>query len=739
MAASVPNPLARKGAVPEDIERFFQVSLYLLLVTAFFTLVTTGKLDSFSMMFVAVALLFRGYLISRNREIRIPERWTSLLTVAYVIFYAADYTLISHNDFVTASVHLVLFIIVVKMFSIHRERDYVYLTVLAFLAVLSAAILTVDALFFGAFSFFVLIAVATFISMEMRRSAKAAANLDVSGLRSSGLNLTHGRRMGVHVSLSIAAFILVTAIMLSSVLIFFAMPRISGGYLSHLAQQNSLTTGFSDSVTLGEIGRIQQSSEIVMHLRVEEQVPGASELKLRGVALSNFNGSRWFNNTQDLQVIHDAYGRFDLQTVVSRPPEDGHFARSRRSRPLRYRIDLEPLGTNVVFLTPGTRFITSRFREIAVDSGMAVLNSDRERLAGVYSAMSEISPPEDSELRFATGAYPPEIASRYLQLPELDARIPKLAADITADAPDAFDKAAAIERHLKARFGYTLQLPEQSRTDLLANFLFERRKGHCEYFATAMAVMLRTQGIPSRVITGFRGGEYNNLTGDYIVRASDAHSWVEAYFPGQGWASFDPTPATSAPAPTSWSRMMLYMDAMREFWREWVVNYDFVHQQTLGNTAIAKGRHSLDEIKDWFRGRYDAMLDATRRASRKATAAPGRYSGYILGAVILIFVLIASPRLVRTWKRARIARHPERQPASAASIWYQRLTGYLGRRGWRKRKVQTPAEYARTIEDPLLRDRVQRFTEHYERARFGSSAPDAAQLPAIYEEITAKK
>ena len=72
------------------------------------------------------------------------------------------------------------------MFSIHRERDYVYLTVLAFLAVLSAAILTVDALFFGAFAFFVLIAVSTFISMEMRRSAKAAANLDVSGLRNSG-------------------------------------------------------------------------------------------------------------------------------------------------------------------------------------------------------------------------------------------------------------------------------------------------------------------------------------------------------------------------------------------------------------------------------------------------------------------------------------------------------------------------------------------------------------------------
>jgi protein-glutamine gamma-glutamyltransferase len=738
VAASVPNPLTRKGSVPDTVEQFFQVSLYLLLVTAFFTLVTTGKLDAFSMMFVAVALLFRGYLISKNRQLCIPERWTSLLTVVYILFYAADYTLISHNDFVTASVHLVLFVIVVKMFSIHRERDYIYLTVLAFLAVLSAAILTVDALFFGAFSFFVLIAIATFISMEMRRSARAASNLDVSGLRGSGLNLTHGRRVGLHVSLSLAAVILVTAIMLCSVLIFFAMPRISGGYLSHLAQQNSLTTGFSDSVSLGEIGRIQQSSEIVMHVRVEELVPGGTDLKLRGVALSTFNGSRWYNTIQDAQLIHDNSGRFDLHTVVSRPPEDAQFARARRSRPLRYRIDLEPLGTSVIFLTPGTRYLSARFHEIAVDSGLAVMDTDHDRLPGVYSAMSETSPPQDTDLRAAFGEYPPEIAARYLQLPEIDPRVSRLASDITVSAPSAYDKATAIERHLKTKFGYTLQLPAP-RPDQLAYFLFDRRQGHCEYFATAMAIMLRTQGIPTRIITGFRGGEYNSLTGDYIVRASDAHSWVEAYFPGQGWASFDPTPASSAPPATTWNRMMLYMDAMREFWREWVINYDFAHQQTLGNTALVKSRHTLDDIREWFRKRYDAMLDTTRRASQNASAAPGRFAGYILFAVLLVFALIASPGLIRAYRRSRIARHPERQPSSAASIWYQRLTGHLGRRGWQKRQVQTPAEYAGSITDPLLRSRVERFTQHYERARFGSSAPDAAKLPEIFEEITAEK
>ena len=90
-------------------------------------------------------------------------------------------------------------------------------------------------------------------------------------------------------------------------------------------------------------------------------------------------------------------------------------------------------------------------------------------------------------------------------------------------------KARAIERHLRHDYGYTLELPPETVRDPLANFLFVRKKGHCEYFASAMAVMLRTLGIPSRVVTGFQSGVFNPLTGWQVVRASDAHSWVEAW------------------------------------------------------------------------------------------------------------------------------------------------------------------------------------------------------------------
>ena len=106
-----------------------------------------------------------------------------------------------------------------------------------------------------------------------------------------------------------------------------------------------------------------------------------------------------------------------------------------------------------------------------------------------------------------------------------------------------YDKAVAIERFLRSRYAYTLKLSGKPGDDPLAHFLFETHAGHCEYFASAMTIMLRTLGIPSREVNGFLPGEYNDLAGDYIVRASDAHSWVEVYFPGTGWVTFDPTPA----------------------------------------------------------------------------------------------------------------------------------------------------------------------------------------------------
>ncbi|HEY0566385.1 MAG TPA: hypothetical protein VGC88_12415, partial [Terriglobales bacterium] len=136
------SPISAAAAV----ERYFQYSLFLLLLMGFATLALTGRLGILSVLFVLAAFAVRGWQLLNNRDIVLPERLTSLLTIAYVGVYAADFFLFSHS-FVSATIHLVLFSVVAKIFSVHRERDYVYLAILAFMMVLASAVLTVDTLF----------------------------------------------------------------------------------------------------------------------------------------------------------------------------------------------------------------------------------------------------------------------------------------------------------------------------------------------------------------------------------------------------------------------------------------------------------------------------------------------------------------------------------------------------------------------------------------------------------------
>ena len=154
------------------IERYFHVALCLLVLTGFGALASTGGLDLPAVVLVGLALALRGYQLLTRREFAIPERWTTLLTLIYVFIYLADYFFLSRS-FLGASVHLVLFLIVVRLFSLQRTRDHYMLAALSFLMVLAAAVLTVGSVFLLSFAGFLLVAVITFVLMEMRHSVAA--------------------------------------------------------------------------------------------------------------------------------------------------------------------------------------------------------------------------------------------------------------------------------------------------------------------------------------------------------------------------------------------------------------------------------------------------------------------------------------------------------------------------------------------------------------------------------------
>src|SRR5206468_1827166 len=149
------------------------------------------------------------------------------------------------------------------------------------------------------------------------------------------------------------------------------------------------------------------------------------------------------------------------------------------------------------------------------------------------------------------------------------------------------EKALAIENYLKKNYNYTLDLRRTSESDPIVDFLFNIRAGHCEYFASSMVILLRSIGVAARVVNGFQPGEYNEVGDVYTVRQSDAHSWVEIYFPTYDrWVEFDPTPAAgfSQYAGGFANRIKKYLDAARMLWLDYVVTYDAQHQSYLAAT-----------------------------------------------------------------------------------------------------------------------------------------------------------
>lgn len=163
----------------------------------------------------------------------------------------------------------------------------------------------------------------------------------------------------------------------------------------------------------------------------------------------------------------------------------------------------------------------------------------------------------------------PEIQDRYLQLPDVPDRVEKLAEDVTRSAPTTYDKVRALEQWIEDNTEYNRDIPVQPEgMDAVEHHLFVEKAGFCEQIATSMTVMLRSLGVPARLAVGYTPGRYDRWRGSYEVKGSNAHAWVEVYFPGLGWQGFDPT----AGVPLSGEERESTLDALWQSWRDnWVI------------------------------------------------------------------------------------------------------------------------------------------------------------------------
>ncbi len=685
-----------------SVDRFFELSLLGLVASGYFAVVGSGYLDPPTAILTGAGLLLRAVIATGVLRLAISPRLVTLLTLAYIGFYPLDCLYIS-SEFVPATVHLVFFLAVMKVITAKATRDHVFVAVIAFLELLAASVLSTSLNFFAFLALFLLFGVATFASAEIRRSMRKPRNLARGALR----NL-HWRLGALTVTLSLAILALTGGL-------FFLLPRTAQAAFRHLVPQRYKIPGFSNEMVLGEIGEIQKRSDPVMHVRFSgNQRP--SGLKWRGAALSEFDGRRWFNPIDPGQILRVDNGMLELSD---------HQSPWRAKTGLSYEVQLTSTTSDALFFAGYPQRLRIDI-PLVIRTGSASYRIGFGAPDGLhYGVYSALDPPPAGQLGKLDRA-------RNLSLPRLDPRIAALARQVTQyEAGDA-ERARAVESYLRTSYGYTLELPSREAPDPLANFLFERREGHCEYFASAMAVMLRAVGIPARVANGFQSGVYNPVSGWYVVRASDAHSWVEAWLPGRGWTTFDPTPADpNASRISLWSRIGFYFDAAETFWREWVLNYDLDRQLDLAFRMENSGRSFGVQWVESARSAYGRLQSGTKRFVT-------RYGAALAGIALALFAIrLYGRRVWNWWKALERVRQVQRGAARAsdATLLYARMLAVLRRRGYEKPSWITPSEFARVLPADGFGPLVADFTSAYNDLRYGGSADAAPRMMELLGRI----
>jgi transglutaminase-like putative cysteine protease len=742
MASTVATPASH---LPAD--RFYRTALFFLVLTSVITLVATGKLDLFTTIAAPVFVLYKGLRWWRGFPAELPQAIATRLVVSYVFFFPIDAIFLSRAfagasanphlySTLVAAVHFLLFVTVVRLYSATTDRDALFLSMLAFAGVLASAIFTVDTYFLVLFLVFLFFSAAAFTGLEIRRGARGSLFPVLS------TNGPQERRF--YRALSLASLSLTLGAIFFGAILFFVFPRFSAGYFARTGIQPSLMVGFSDEVELGQIGQLKKDNTVVLRIKTGSPVQYAM-LRWRGIALSTFDGKRWFSpamNPVNHYPAPDGWITVASRADLQAPP----------AAELHFTVLMEPSASDAVFAPAQALFLRGNFSgdagtyyssiersRLITDAAGSISNPYRNFAQIRYEGVSRLPVARPAQARSAGSDYPEKIREVYLQLPPLDPRIPDLTRRVTASADNPFDKAVTLESYLRSNYGYTLNLTGKLGDDPLARFLFETREGHCEYFASAMAIMLRSIGIPSREVNGFLPGEYNDLGGDYIVRASDAHSWVEVYFPSTGWLTFDPTPAAPESAGGFRARLGQYIDWMELSWREWVINYDLNHQMQLSRIMRQNSVDWTATTRTRFRNLENRGIEALvawqRSHGRLGLAVP------IVALLLLVVLRFQWIRALFNWFsliwQTNLSPVQRNNPQLASRL-YAELLRVLARRGFTRNEAQTPMEFADSLAlQPGLAPAVREFTDLYAQARFGGVACDAFRLHALLAQIRA--
>jgi transglutaminase-like putative cysteine protease len=493
-------------------------------------------------------------------------------------------------------------------------------------------------------------------------------------------------------------------------------------------------SGFSDEVELGQFGRIETSDRVVLRVRFPEGVDPGPRYMLgavfdryeRGVWSRSLGGHYWLPSEPD--GFNDLGFARQWKRVAVAP--------TRGLEAIEYEVFQEPLGdSRVIFTIP----LGAAMRPIAAELDRYQGNSRQFHTDGLgnpsYRGHSNSS--LAFRARSLVSSYTPgQLASldpdddwvrqHYLQLPaDLDPRVAALARSVAGQAQGRLAQVKAVEDHLLANYAYSLD-GGHNPADPLADFLFGIKRGHCEYFSTAMVLMLRSLDIPARSANGYRSGKFNRFGGFRAYAEADAHSWVQVWFPAVGWQDFEPTPGGREPLPPAFlDALDQWMDALRLQWYRWVIEYDLENQlqvysgilKAFGGKGFELQGHSTPSELKAAGKRFKESLFSARNAA-------------ILGGLVLLGLLVG------LWRGKLWRGHFGGAPGAKLE---RRVRRILAAKGNPIPPHETLSGYGQRLrpEDHYRGNRIQSLGEELDALRWSQEPMDPAAAKALLRKVQA--
>ncbi len=687
---------------------------YLLAGLGLIALSFGGELSSLALGLVGVGFVLSWF--AEGPRIANPlyvRSWTAGVVAALALQMVRGFS--SGGGWLALVMEFAAFLSISRLFNRRSAAEYQQIGVLAFMDLIVATVLTTDLGYAGVFVAFVIATPWALTFAHLRGEIERNYPKDSGAEHATDATRVLASRRIVGPSFLAWTALLSVPMFAMTIVLFMVFPRVGLGFVSFGKNRGQAVAGFGNNVELGGFGVIRDDPTIVLRVTPSRPLdPQETQryLRMRGTAFDAYDGRRWTRSAGDSVTMHAIADYYPLRRMENRNSD------------FRFKIVLDRLDESVLFLPAGTvglrlpsRAVPGRESRTQVTRGhgLDLRYGNSDELGIVYEAVASMNP---SELDVPVARDVDD--GRYLGMPPGHQRVIELAQRLSKGLTDPQAIAERFLSYLRDenRFQYSLAQPAVGTKWPLEVFLFDAKRGHCEYFATALAIMLRAVDLPSRNVTGFVGGEYNPYGRYYGMRQSDAHSWVEVLIPGRGWMTLDPTPPTRdamGPARSLFADLNNMVDAMRSYWMTQVLSYDLRSQISV-----------LRRFREWSRAfsmpsfGLDRKTDAGSQAAAKAGADGSSRSLWLVLAGLTV-LLVAGFFALRAWGTRTKQRDLARSARTAQKL-YRELERLLESKGRARPAHVSPEAHAHALSAggfPAA-DAVQEVTRVYLASRYGA-------------------